>query len=209
MILIFTALIIASTITLTENTRVSMKVIALPINQIEVWGEWEIAGYDNKLTAMKYVQGDKCDDKLNRSSTVVLQCKNGIFGELSEIKEPSRCQYEAKFSTQLVCHNHSLLIYPWLTGAAKREWDEIYTSYINEHIPATDLKLSLKYLFIKSGLLLKPKTQLRQAPVKVKPKSSLNTCDIQVIQLRTELQSLREENARLVAEMKKLMQEDD
>ncbi|XP_059470051.1 N-acetylglucosamine-1-phosphotransferase subunit gamma-like isoform X2 [Neocloeon triangulifer] len=169
-----------------------------------VWGEWQIES--NHFVSMKYLQGDKCDEHKNRSVTIKFKCSEDCFGEISEIKEPHRCQYEATFSTQLVCHPHSLLVYPWLSESAQREWDELYTNYKNEDISKKDFETNLNHLLTKSGLLLKSSAKLREAPTQTKPMSYLNTCDIQLIQLRSEVQRLKEENTKLVAEMKKLMQ---
>jgi cell division protein FtsB len=52
--------------------------------------------------------------------------------------------------------------------------------------------------------MLRHKAKLRIDPPKATSMSHLNSCDIQLIQLRSELKNLRDENAKLIAEMKKL-----
>jgi N-acetylglucosamine-1-phosphate transferase, gamma subunit len=65
---------------------------------------------------------------------VEFKCKESTFGEIVDVTEPQKCHYLVTFSSQLVCHPHALLVYPWLSEREKSEWDELFTNYKNEAV---------------------------------------------------------------------------
>ncbi|XP_041085452.1 N-acetylglucosamine-1-phosphotransferase subunit gamma isoform X2 [Polyodon spathula] len=84
-----------------------------------IWNEWEIV--NNTFVAMWMRGGDSCGTK-SRQTKVLLSC--GSASKLAQVSEPSTCMYSVTFETPLVCHPHSLLVYPTLTETLQGEWDE-------------------------------------------------------------------------------------
>ncbi|KAM4892101.1 N-acetylglucosamine-1-phosphotransferase subunit gamma isoform 6-T6 [Sylvia borin] len=84
-----------------------------------IWHEWEIE--NNTFVGMWMREGDSCETK-SRQTKVHLVC--GKSNKLAYVSEPSTCVYSLTFETPLVCHPHSLLVYPTLTEALQRKWDE-------------------------------------------------------------------------------------
>ncbi|TRY94858.1 hypothetical protein DNTS_026277 [Danionella cerebrum] len=72
-----------------------------------IWQEWEIQ--NNTFTGMWMREGDSCGNK-NRQTKVLLLC--GSKNKLASVSEPQTCVYSLTFETPLVCHSHSLLVYP-------------------------------------------------------------------------------------------------
>ncbi|XP_060777104.1 N-acetylglucosamine-1-phosphotransferase subunit gamma isoform X2 [Neoarius graeffei] len=100
-----------------------------------IWQEWEI---ENKtFTAMWMREGDSCGTK-NRQTKVLLTCGNS--SRLARVSEPETCVYFLTFETPLVCHAHSLLVYPVLSEKLQKEWDEIEQARYEELITEQELE---------------------------------------------------------------------
>ncbi|XP_024523168.1 glucosidase 2 subunit beta [Selaginella moellendorffii] len=63
-------------------------------------GSWE--GFLDDYKSIKFQNGDHCWNGPQRSLKVRLRC--GLKSELSDIEEPSRCEYAASFWTPAVCY---------------------------------------------------------------------------------------------------------
>ncbi|KAL4624382.1 N-acetylglucosamine-1-phosphotransferase subunit gamma [Arapaima gigas] len=102
-----------------------------------IWQEWEIT--NNTFVAMWMREGDSCGNK-NRQTKVLLSCGNS--SKLAHVSEPSTCMYSLMFETPLVCHPHSLLVYPTLSERLQKEWDEteqaLYEELITEQVGEPD-----------------------------------------------------------------------
>eukprot|EP00268_Persea_americana_P063773 TRINITY_DN8311_c0_g1_i5.p1 TRINITY_DN8311_c0_g1~~TRINITY_DN8311_c0_g1_i5.p1 ORF type:complete len:147 (+),score=25.96 TRINITY_DN8311_c0_g1_i5:150-590(+) len=62
-------------------------------------GYWD--GFNNSYSVMQFTDGDGCWKGPNRSLKVRLEC--GLDNELTDIDEPSRCEYVALLSTPALC----------------------------------------------------------------------------------------------------------
>uniref|UniRef100_A0A452IYS1 Uncharacterized protein n=1 Tax=Gopherus agassizii TaxID=38772 RepID=A0A452IYS1_9SAUR len=113
-----------------------------------IWHEWEI--YNNTFVGMWMREGDSCETK-TRETKVLLLC--GKNNKLAHVSEPSTCVYSLTFETPLACHPHSLLVYPTLTEALRRKWDEAEQSLYDELITEQGYKKLLKEIFEEAGLL--------------------------------------------------------
>ncbi|XP_050823617.1 N-acetylglucosamine-1-phosphotransferase subunit gamma isoform X4 [Gopherus flavomarginatus] len=118
------------------------------IPQTSIWHEWEI--YNNTFVGMWMREGDSCETK-TRETKVLLLC--GKNNKLAHVSEPSTCVYSLMFETPLACHPHSLLVYPTLTEALRRKWDEAEQSLYDELITEQGYKKLLKEIFEEAGLL--------------------------------------------------------
>lgn len=67
-------------------------------------GSWE--KFEDSYKAMLFSNGDKCWNGPDRSLKVRLRC--GLKNELTDVDEPSRCEYVALLSTPSVCHEEKL-----------------------------------------------------------------------------------------------------
>ena len=54
---------------------------------------------------------------------VYLQCGN--TNQVVNVSEPKTCNYKLVFTTPLVCHPHSILVYPTLNKTLQQEWNLI------------------------------------------------------------------------------------
>ncbi|XP_068764590.1 N-acetylglucosamine-1-phosphotransferase subunit gamma [Struthio camelus] len=113
-----------------------------------IWHEWEID--NNTFVGMWMREGDSCETK-SRQTKVLLVC--GKSNKLAYVSEPSTCVYSLTFETPLVCHPHSLLVYPTLTEALQRKWDEAEQFLYDELITEKGYKKILKEIFEEAGLL--------------------------------------------------------
>ncbi|KAM6113947.1 N-acetylglucosamine-1-phosphotransferase subunit gamma isoform 2-T2 [Pterocles gutturalis] len=113
-----------------------------------IWHEWEID--NNTFVGMWMREGDSCETK-SRQTKVQLIC--GKSDKLAYVSEPSTCVYSLTFETPLVCHPHSLLVYPTLTEALQRKWDEAEQLLYDELITDQGYKKILKEIFEEAGLL--------------------------------------------------------
>ncbi|XP_053936931.1 N-acetylglucosamine-1-phosphotransferase subunit gamma [Cuculus canorus] len=113
-----------------------------------IWHEWEIE--NNTFVGMWMREGDSCETK-SRQTKVHLVC--GKSNKLAYVSEPSTCVYSLTFETPLVCHPHSLLVYPTLTEALQRKWDEAEQLLYDELITEQGYNKVLKEIFEEAGLL--------------------------------------------------------
>ncbi|WAQ95663.1 GNPTG-like protein [Mya arenaria] len=71
-----------------------------------VWQEWEIE--NNTFVAMVMREGDKCGNK-HRTTKVYFKC--GKENVITNVSEPSTCNYRVDFTTPYTCHHQALLGY--------------------------------------------------------------------------------------------------
>lgn len=154
-----------------------------------IWQEWEMA--NNTFTGMWMRDGDTCGAR-NRETKVILVCSNTT--KLDQVSEPSTCVYSLTFKTPLVCHPHSLLVYPTLTEKLQREWDEVEQAHYEGLITDQGYNNLLRDIFEDAGLLKsqRVKVQLPEAASSLKTFNSLQKCT-------EDLQKQREEIERLHA----------
>ncbi|XP_074960606.1 N-acetylglucosamine-1-phosphotransferase subunit gamma isoform X3 [Phalacrocorax aristotelis] len=100
-----------------------------------IWHEWEID--NNTFVGMWMREGDSCETK-SRQTKVHLVC--GKSNKLAYVSEPSTCVYSLTFETPLVCHPHSLLVYPTLPEALQTKWDEAEQFLYDELITDQEYK---------------------------------------------------------------------
>ncbi|XP_023663805.2 N-acetylglucosamine-1-phosphotransferase subunit gamma [Paramormyrops kingsleyae] len=152
-----------------------------------IWQEWEIA--NNTFTGMWMREGDSCGNK-NRQTKVLLVC--GGSSKLAQVSEPSTCMYSLTFETPLVCHPHSLLVYPVLGDKLQKEWDEAEQALYEEFVTEQGYNKLLKDIFEEAGYL---KTQkVKETPnVQKNPKNfeSLEKCSEEVKKLSEEVKRLQ------------------
>ncbi|KAM3916490.1 N-acetylglucosamine-1-phosphotransferase subunit gamma [Leptodactylus fuscus] len=115
-----------------------------------IWQEWEIE--NSTFTGMWMRSGDTCGNK-NRQTKVQLVC--GRSNKLAAVSEPSTCVYSMIFETPLVCHPHSLLVYPTLRPELRTRWDEAEQSLYDELITEQGYKKRLQDIFQEAGYLKK------------------------------------------------------
>lgn len=155
-----------------------------------IWQEWEIV--NNTFTGMWMREGDACGSR-NRQTKVILTC--GGSSKLAQVSEPSTCVYSLIFETPLVCHPHSLLVYPTLSEALQKEWDEAEQARYEELITEQGYNNLLRDVFEEAGYLksLKKKVKVTQeTTVSSKMHNSVQKCT-------EDFDKQREEIARLQA----------
>ncbi|XP_075421641.1 N-acetylglucosamine-1-phosphotransferase subunit gamma isoform X2 [Ascaphus truei] len=113
-----------------------------------IWQEWEIE--NNTFSGMWMREGDPCGSR-NRQTKVLLVC--GRSNKLAQVSEPSTCIYSVTFETPLVCHPHSLLVYPALTEALQGQWDQAEQSLYDELITEQGYRKLLRDIFTEAGYL--------------------------------------------------------
>ncbi|KAM8778148.1 N-acetylglucosamine-1-phosphotransferase subunit gamma isoform 2-T2 [Rhynchonycteris naso] len=116
-----------------------------------IWHEWEIA--NNTFMGMWMRDGDSCRTR-SRQSKVELTC--GKSNRLAHVSEPSTCVYALTFETPLVCHPHSLLVYPALPVALQQRWDQVEQDLADELITSQGYEKLLRALFEDAGYLKTP-----------------------------------------------------
>lgn len=62
-------------------------------------GSWD--KFEDSYRIMRFSNGEKCWNGPDRSLTVRLRC--GLKNQITDVDEPSRCEYEAVFSTPVLC----------------------------------------------------------------------------------------------------------
>lgn len=97
--------------------------------------------------------GDACHSR-SRQSKVELTC--GQRNRLAHVSEPSTCEYALTFETPLVCHPHSLLVYPVLPLALQQRWDQLEQDLADELITSQGHQKRLWALFQDAGFLKAP-----------------------------------------------------
>ncbi|ERE68706.1 N-acetylglucosamine-1-phosphotransferase subunit gamma-like protein [Cricetulus griseus] len=116
-----------------------------------IWHEWEIT--NNTFKGMWMTDGDSCHSR-SRQSKVELTC--GKINRLAHVSEPSTCVYALTFETPLVCHPHSLLVYPTLPEALQQRWDQMEQDLADELITLQGYGKLLRVLFEDAGYLKAP-----------------------------------------------------
>ncbi|EPY88967.1 n-acetylglucosamine-1-phosphotransferase subunit gamma-like protein [Camelus ferus] len=116
-----------------------------------IWHEWEIN--NNTFRGMWMRDGDSCQSR-SRQSKVELTC--GKSNRLSHVSEPSTCVYSLTFETPLVCHPHSLLVYPALPAALQQRWDQVEQDLADELITSQGYEKLLRAIFEDAGYLKTP-----------------------------------------------------
>uniref|UniRef100_A0A8C5RTQ5 N-acetylglucosamine-1-phosphate transferase subunit gamma n=1 Tax=Laticauda laticaudata TaxID=8630 RepID=A0A8C5RTQ5_LATLA len=151
-----------------------------------IWHEWEIE--NNTFVGMWMREGDSCGTK-NRETKVLLVC--GKNNRLAQVSEPSTCVYSLTFETPLVCHPHSLLVYPTLPEALQRKWDEVEQLLYDELITKQGYKKRLRELF-EEGFLLKSTRDKKEKDTLLQPLEfdSVEKCSKEYKRLSNDLQKL-------------------
>ncbi|KAI2648787.1 N-acetylglucosamine-1-phosphotransferase subunit gamma [Labeo rohita] len=157
-------------------------------NYIEatIWQEWEIQ--NNTFSGMWMREGDSCGNK-NRQTKVILVCGNS--SKLASVSEPQTCVYSLTFETPLVCHSHSLLVYPVLSEALQKEWDEIAQARHDDLITEQGYNKLLKELFEEAGLLRKSQQPKVEESTKSLTHQSLEQCTQDFEKQRAEIERLQ------------------
>ncbi|XP_028989944.1 N-acetylglucosamine-1-phosphotransferase subunit gamma [Betta splendens] len=153
-----------------------------------IWQEWEIA--NNTFTGMWMREGDNCGTK-NRETKVILICSNS--SRLVQVSEPSTCLYSLTFETPLVCHPHSLLVYPALTETLQKEWDEAEQARYEGIITDQGYNNLLKDIFEDAGFLKsqRVKVNMPEAAANSEKPNSLDKCAKDFQKQRQEIERLR------------------
>ncbi|XP_059572630.1 N-acetylglucosamine-1-phosphotransferase subunit gamma [Alligator mississippiensis] len=154
-----------------------------------IWHEWEID--NNTFVGMWMREGDSCETK-SRQTKVLLVC--GKSNKLAHVSEPSTCVYSLTFETPLVCHPHSLLVYPTLPEALRMKWDEAEQSLYDELITEQGYKKMLKEILEEAGLL----RATEEKEIEIQNKKTLNLdfktvekCNKEYEQLSKEIKKLK------------------
>ncbi|RVE59644.1 hypothetical protein OJAV_G00190570 [Oryzias javanicus] len=153
-----------------------------------IWHEWEIV--NNTFTGMWMRDGDTCGTR-NRETKVILVC--GSSSKLSQVSEPSTCVYSITFETPLVCHPHSLLVYPTLNEKLQKKWDEAEQVLYEGLVTEQGYKGLLKDIFEEAGLLKSHelKASLPKAKTDSESPNSLQKCKEDYQKQSEELERLR------------------
>ncbi|XP_022599213.1 N-acetylglucosamine-1-phosphotransferase subunit gamma [Seriola dumerili] len=153
-----------------------------------IWQEWEIA--NNTFTGMWMRDGDTCATR-NRETKVIFVCS--ASSKLAQVSEPSTCVYSLTFETPLVCHPHSLLVYPTLTDTLQKEWDEAEQALYEGLITEQGYNNLLKDIFEDAGLLKseRVKVKLPEVAANSEMHSSLQKCTEDFQKQREEIERLR------------------
>ncbi|XP_037546739.1 N-acetylglucosamine-1-phosphotransferase subunit gamma [Nematolebias whitei] len=153
-----------------------------------IWQEWEMA--NNTFTGMWMRDGDTCGTR-NRETKVILVCSNNT--KLAEVSEPSTCVYSLIFQTPLVCHPHSLLVYPTLNQKLQEEWDEAEQARYEGLITEQGYNNLLRDIFEDAGLLksLKVNINLPEAEADSEKQNSLQKCEENSKKQKEEIERLR------------------
>ncbi|KAM6897883.1 N-acetylglucosamine-1-phosphotransferase subunit gamma [Xenentodon cancila] len=152
-----------------------------------IWHEWEIS--NNTFTGMWMRDGDACGTR-NRETKVVLVCSPS--SKLAQVSEPSTCVYSLTFETPLVCHPHSLLVYPTLNEKLQKEWDEAAQALYEGLVTEQGYNNLLKDIFQDAGLLKghKVKVVLPETEADSENYSSLLKCKEGYQKQRKEIERL-------------------
>lgn len=153
-----------------------------------IWHEWELSNYTFKAMWMR--DGDSCRTR-NRQSKVELAC--GSSHRLARVSEPSTCVYALTFETPLVCHPHSLLVYPALPPALQQRWDQVEQDLADELITAQGHEKLLRALFEDAGYLktLEESEPVQEGGAKAPVFQTLENCSEAHKELSKEIRRLR------------------
>ncbi|KAM4631547.1 N-acetylglucosamine-1-phosphotransferase subunit gamma [Discoglossus pictus] len=136
-----------------------------------IWQEWEIE--NSTFSGMWMREGDACGAK-NRQTKVLLVC--GRSNKLAQVSEPSTCIYSLTFETPLVCHPHSLLVYPTLSEALQGKWDEAEQSLYDGLITEQGYRKRLREIFQEAGYLKSKDKEENENIPETKEFESLEKC---------------------------------
>ncbi|XP_046889061.1 N-acetylglucosamine-1-phosphotransferase subunit gamma [Hypomesus transpacificus] len=152
-----------------------------------IWQEWEIV--NNTFMAMWMREGDVCGNR-NRQTKVILSC--GVSSKLAQVSEPSTCIYSLTFETPLVCHPHSLLVYPVLSEGLQKEWDEAEQALYEELITEQGYNNLLRDIFEDAGFLKSQKVKVKQeVTTPSNTQNSLQKCNEDLRKQREEIHRLQ------------------
>ncbi|XP_069547576.1 N-acetylglucosamine-1-phosphotransferase subunit gamma [Brachyistius frenatus] len=153
-----------------------------------IWQEWEIA--NNTFTGMWMRDGDACGAR-NRETKVILVCSTS--SKLAQVSEPSTCVYSLTFETPLVCHPHSLLVYPTLSEELQKEWDEAEQARYESLITEQGYNNLVRGVFEDAGLLKGQRVKVKQPEVAAESErhSSLQKCTEDYQKQQEEIERLR------------------
>lgn len=153
-----------------------------------IWHEWELSNYTFKAMWMR--DGDSCRTR-SRQSKVELAC--GSSHRLAHVSEPSTCVYALTFETPLVCHPHSLLVYPALPPALQQRWDQVEQDLADELITAQGHEKLLRALFEDAGYLKTPEESesVQEGGAKAPVFQTLENCSEAHKELSKEIRRLR------------------
>ncbi|CAH2307247.1 N-acetylglucosamine-1-phosphotransferase subunit gamma [Pelobates cultripes] len=151
-----------------------------------IWHEWEIE--NNTFSGMWMREGDSCGTK-NRQTKVLLVC--GKNNKLAKVSEPSTCVYSMTFETPLVCHPHSLLVYPTLPESLQVKWDEVEQSLYDELITDQGYRKSLQDIFKEAGYLKSTSDDKKENETEIKGFDLLETCNVAYKDLNKEVKRLQ------------------
>ncbi|KAM8729026.1 N-acetylglucosamine-1-phosphotransferase subunit gamma [Acanthopagrus schlegelii] len=154
-----------------------------------IWQEWEIV--NNTFTGMWMRDGDACGAK-SRETKVIFVCSAN--SKLAQVSEPSTCIYSLTFETPLVCHPHSLLVYPTLSEKLQREWDEAEQARYDGYITEQGYNNLLRDIFEDAGFLKSQKVKIKLpevAAASTDTHSSLQKCTEDFQKQSDEVERLR------------------
>ncbi|XP_034414174.1 N-acetylglucosamine-1-phosphotransferase subunit gamma isoform X3 [Cyclopterus lumpus] len=152
-----------------------------------IWQEWEMA--NNTFTGMWMRDGDACGTR-NRETKVIFVCS--ASSKLAQVSEPSTCVYSLSFETPLVCHPHSLLVYPTLNEKLQKEWDEAEQARYEGLITEQGYNNLLKDVFEDAGLLKSHKVKKQpEVTADSGTHNSLQKCTEDFQKQREEIERLR------------------
>ncbi|XP_052816440.1 N-acetylglucosamine-1-phosphotransferase subunit gamma-like [Mya arenaria] len=164
-----------------------------------VWQEWEIE--NNTFVAMVMREGDKCGNK-HRTTKVYFKC--GKENVITNVSEPSTCNYRVDFTTPYTCHLQALLVYPTLNSSLKTEWGLLEGQLAAGHITKKGYKKYLSQVFVKAGYMLSTETKnlVSAKAVALEKKEEANkdgqfdnlyTCTEEFRKLKKEVEDLKEQ----------------
>ncbi|XP_067912189.1 N-acetylglucosamine-1-phosphotransferase subunit gamma [Heterodontus francisci] len=155
-----------------------------------IWQEWEIE--NNTFVGMWMKEGDSCGTR-NRQTKVLLTC--GSSHKLAQVSEPNTCIYWLSFETPLVCHPHSLLVYPNLKEELQNRWDQIEQSLYDGLITQQGYKKLLQAIFEDAGYLKttgEKRAQKETEEQNPSQEETLQRCSEERNKLSTEVQRLKD-----------------
>ncbi|XP_041061903.1 N-acetylglucosamine-1-phosphotransferase subunit gamma isoform X3 [Carcharodon carcharias] len=154
-----------------------------------IWQEWEIE--NNTFVGMWMKEGDSCGTR-NRQTKVLLKC--GPSHKLVQVSEPNTCIYYLSFETPLVCHPHSLLVYPNLKKELQNRWDQAEQSLYDGLITQQGYRKLLQAIFRDAGYLKISGEKQDQQELEEQNHSqeTLGRCNEERNKLSTEVQRLKD-----------------
>ncbi|KAL0460531.1 UNVERIFIED_CONTAM: Glucosidase 2 subunit beta [Sesamum latifolium] len=78
----------------------------LPKRRVTVQLVWGAGEFEDSYRTMQFLNGDKCWNGPDRSLKVKLRC--GLKNEITDVDEPSRCEYVALLATPALCVDSKL-----------------------------------------------------------------------------------------------------